>query len=66
MKNRKKFNTKLAINKTTIVNLDNKGMKDILGGWVYETQTEYSIDPAMIDCPDLTMAPCTFTVIAAC
>ncbi len=55
MKTTKKFN-KLSINKTTVANLDNRGMKDILGGHLWETATEYSIDP-QTTCPNLT-EPC--------
>jgi hypothetical protein len=56
MKGKKKFSNKLSINKSTIANLDYDRMKNILGGKLCETASEYSIDP-VTTCPNLT-EPC--------
>ena len=42
---RKESNKKLSISKRTIANLNNLGMGRILGGQLWETDTEPSIDP---------------------
>jgi hypothetical protein len=56
MKGKKKFSNKLSINKSTIANLDYDRMKNILGGNLCQTATEYSIDPATT-CPNWS-EPC--------
>jgi hypothetical protein len=72
---RKESNKKLSISKRTIANLNNPGMGRILGGKLWETETEPSIDPdhcaggepGTDECPSFTCAThCTCPTCTPC